>query len=385
MAPYPSALIALTLAACANDGSSSDSWFGADLAVAAHLQSHLDTLHTDGMVGVVGEINDDRGRAQARSGSAQLDKNTPVALDSHFRIGSNTKTFVAVVTLQLAHEGALDLDDPVDKWLPGVVSGNGNDGTQITIRNLLQHTSGIANYTQDLFAQYNADTFPTLRFQHYEPAQLVAMALQHPPLFRAGTSWTYSNTNYVLIGMIIQKVTGNDWRVEVGRRILTPLHLTHTSTPVDEPDLPSPHASGYQQLATDAPLLDATAMNQSAADAAGSMTSTTADLTTFWRGLQAGELLGPAEMAAMHTTVPVNNDGDVEPGSRYGLGIIWYPATCGGGYWNHEGDTVGFATFNAVNDDGTRAIVVSETTLPRSAAVDTESLRLLDDAICATR
>jgi D-alanyl-D-alanine carboxypeptidase len=126
-------------------------------------------------------------------------------------------------------------------------------------------------------------------------------------------------------------------------------------------------------------------MNQTLADAAGSMTSTTADMTRFWRALQSGELLFPAEMAAMHTTVPVNTDGDVIPGSRYGLGIIWFPLSCGGGYWNHEGETLGFEEFNAVSDDGTSAVVVSLSTAPPSAASAAEEGKLLDDALCATR
>jgi D-alanyl-D-alanine carboxypeptidase len=320
---------------------------------------------------------------QAHSGSAQLDSGLPVALDSRFRIGSNTKTFVAVVMLQLAHDGALDLDDSIDKWLPSLVSGNGNDGKQITIRNLLQHTSGISNYTHDLFATYTPDTFPTLRFQHYEPEQLVAMAIQHPPVFTPGTSWSYSNTNYVLAGMIIKKVTGHDWRSEVDTRIVVPLHLSNTSEPLDESDLPSPHANGYQLFAEGSPLLDVTLMYQSAADAAGSMVSTTSDLTRFWRALQSGRLLGPAEMAEMHDTVPVSQDGDVRPGSRYGLGIIWYPSSCGSGYWHHQGDTLGFSNFNAVSEDGSRAVVVSQTTIPGGPAANTEDFQLLDDAMCA--
>jgi D-alanyl-D-alanine carboxypeptidase len=364
----------LALAACADDRS-------LEGAETTRFQAHLDAMRGDGIVGLVGEIDTDHGRAQAHSGVTAQGGDQPVALDSHFRIASNTKTFVAIVMLQLAHEGKLHLDDSVETWLPGLITGNGNDGTKITIRNLLQHTSGLFNYTKDVFASVTPDTLTQIITAHREPQQLVAIALQHPPVFAPGTSWSYSNTNYVVAGMIIQKVTGHDWRSEVQTRILTPLRLTETSLPTDDMDLPAPHASGYQAFG--GALFDVTQVNQTLSDAAGSMTSTTADLTRFWRALQSGELLEPAEMTAMHTTVPVDDEGDIVPGSRYGLGIIWFPTSCGGGYWNHEGDTLGFQEFNAVNDAGTAAVVVSLSTSPISAAAQAEEAKLLDDVMCA--
>jgi D-alanyl-D-alanine carboxypeptidase len=189
----------------------------------------------------------------------------------------------------------------------------------------------------------------------------------------------------VLAGMIIKQATGHDWRAEVNARIVVPLHLSNTFTPRDEPDLPRPHPDGYHEFTEGGPLLDVTVMNQSLADAAGSLVSTTDDLVEFWRALQGGRLLGATEMAEMHDTVPVNDEGRIRPGSRYGLGIIWFPTSCGGGYWNHQGDTLGFSDFNAVNDDGTRAVVVSQTTTPGDSGVDTEDFQLLDDVMCAGR
>jgi len=382
MMQYKAALIALALAACTDDkpGNSAP-----DSGLTTRFQQHLDALHAEGIVGAVGAIDDHGTRVQARSGVAQLGGDQPVALDSHFRIGSTSKTFVAVVVLQLAQEGVLRLDDTVDHWLPALVAGNGNDGAHITIRQLLQHTSGIYNYLRDLLPALTPDSFPQLRLKHYEPEELVAIALQHPPGFAPGTSWSYSNTNYILAGMIIEQATGHDWRAEVTTRIVVPLQLSNTSAPVDELDLPAPHADGYVRFAEDAPLLDTTSMNHTVADAAGALISTTADLLRFWRALQAGELLGPAEMAEMHHAIPVNDEGDVRPGSSYGLGIISYPLSCGGVYWSHEGDTLGFSTFNAVSEDAGRAVVVSQTTVPAGPAVEAEDTQLLDDALCAGR
>jgi len=179
--------------------------------VRAALQRGLDTLAGDGMVGALGELSDGSGRVAARSGVARLGSTAPVAFDSRFRMGSNTKTFVAVVMLQLVQEGKLGLDDTVDHWLPGVVSGNGNDGTKITVRNLLQHTTGIFDYTEALLAGLTLDGFQQLRFEHFEPEQLIAIAMAHEPKFAPGAGWSYSNTNYILAGMIIKKVTGQLW------------------------------------------------------------------------------------------------------------------------------------------------------------------------------
>lgn len=148
--------------------------------------------------------------------------------------------------------------------------------------------------------------------------------------------------------------------------------------------LPPPYAHGYHQF-DGAALLDVTVMNHTVADAAGAITSTTSDLVEFWRALLGGRLLGPTELAQMQDTVPVNDEGRIRPGSRYGLGIIWYPTSCGGGYWHHQGDTLGFSDFNAVNDDGTRVVVVSQTTTPGGPGVDPEDFQLLDDVMCAGR
>jgi len=374
------ALIALVLAACTDGSSGNGAISPADTA---RFQQHLDSLHAGGIVGVVGAFDDRGTRFEAHSGVAQLGGDQPVPLDAHFRIGSTTKTFVAVVVLQLVHEGVIGLDDTVDRWLPGLVSGNGNDGTHITIRQLLQHTSGLYNYLRDLLPAFSPDSFAQLRLKHYEPEDLVAIALQHPPRFAPGTSWSYSNTNYTLAGMIIEQATGHDWGAEVDTRILKPLGMSNTSQPADELDLPAPHANGYVQFGEGVPLLDTTDLNHSVAGAAGALISTTSDLLRFWRALQAGELLGAAEMTEMHHTVPVNDDGDVRPGSSYGLGIIRYPMSCGGGYWSHEGDTLGFSSLNAVSEDGSRAAQAFLTTIPGGPAVDAENVQLLDDVMCA--
>jgi D-alanyl-D-alanine carboxypeptidase len=394
----------LVFAGCAADGSpdhTTDSSSG-DLGIAdtargttadalrAALQRNLDLLHADGVVGATGQVSDGLDRIAARSGTARQDGAAPIPLDSEFRMGSDTKTFVAVVMLQLVDEGKVRLDDTVERWLPGVVSGNGNDGTKITIHNLLQHTSGLFNYTADLFAVFSIDDYYATRFRHLEPEQLVALAVSHEPNFAPGTSWSYSNTNYILAGMIIQRVTGHAWSAEVRTRILVPLGLVHTFDPGDQPGLPPPHADGYSTIAWGEPLVDVTLYNHTWGGAAGSLVSTTGDLTRFWRALQAGKLLSPARMAEMHDTVPAAELATVIPGIRDGLGIFWTPTHCGG-YWNHLGDTFGFSTRDGVNDDGTRAVVAFRNTTIDSDAAEaqapalrliTEDLQLVEDVMC---
>jgi D-alanyl-D-alanine carboxypeptidase len=343
----------------------------------AALQGGLDQLHADGVIGSVARVFDGRDRIEARNGVARIGGTAPVSFDTQFRMGSNTKTFVAVVMLQLVDEGKLRLDDTVERWLPGVVSGSGNDGTRITIRNLLQHTSGLHNYTADLFSDYTVEDYYATRFHHLEPGELVAIAMAHAPNFAPGTSWSYSNTNYILAGMIIEKVTGRDWPTEVRARIIAPLQLRHTLEPGDWPGLPAPHAEGYSVLAVGEPLVDVTLYNHTWGGAAGSLITTTDDLARFWRALQRGQLLSPASMAAMHETVEATEIQVAIPGARYGLGIFWTPTPCGG-YWGHGGDTFGFATRNGVDDDGTRAVVMSRNTTV-DAADEATALKWIGD------
>lgn len=324
------------------------------------LSTQVTAVAQSGATGVLAEVTTARGQQRARAGVANVDTGAPVPLDAEFRIGSATKTFIATVILQLVGEHRMSLDDTVAHWLPGVVSGNGNDGGRITVRELLQHTSGIYNYTDDFPALTSTAAFEAHRFDNYTAAQLVAIAMRHAPLFAPGTSWSYSNTNYVLAGMIINRVTGQSWAQQVNERIIAPLGLRHTITPGADPFVPGPHAEGYSDFGA-GPTVDVTVWNTTAADAAGSMISTTDDLSRFYRALLGGRLLRPAQLAEMETTVPAPDLDPVTSGARYGLGLGWLPASCGGGYYSHGGDVPGYHTRDGVTADGQRTVVVSVT------------------------
>jgi D-alanyl-D-alanine carboxypeptidase len=324
------------------------------------LQRDLDAITATGVPGVLAEVRTGTRQLRGTSGVADLDSRQPVNGNGFFRIGSNTKTFLSVVVLQLVAEHRLSLDDTVGHWLPGVVHGNGNDGGTITVRELLEHTSGLHNYTDDLQAQITSpEAYRQLEFRQFSRPDLLDIALAHRPDSAPGAAWNYSNTNYILLGMIIEKVTHDSWENQVTRRIIVPLGLHHTYAPGTSTRLPAPHATGYLIFDQNT-RIDTTAENMSWADSAGALISTAADLTRFWSAIGRGALLGPAQTREMRQTVPATGgDSASVPGSRYGLGIFFIPLSCGGGYWSHEGDVPGYNTIGAVSSDGHITVALS--------------------------
>jgi D-alanyl-D-alanine carboxypeptidase len=357
-----------------------------DTDVGEQLEENLDDLEDIGITGVLAELAVGDRRLEARRGSADLGGDAPVPWNARFRMGSVTKTFVAVVVLQLVGEGRLTLDDTVERWLPGVVRGEGYDAGAITVRQLLQHTSGIHNYTAVMLGEYTPEMYAADRLKHYEPEELVAIGLTRPADFAPGAAWSYSNTNYILAGMIIERVTGRDWAAEVAARITGPLGLRSTFEPGDTPELPAPSARGYDQFVPGGPLIDVSVLNHSWAGAAGSLVTTTGDLVRFWRALIGGRLLRPQELAEMQRTVLATTVQEVWPGVRYGLGLMEFPSPCGGSYWAHFGDTLGYSTRLAVSEDADRVVVASLSSNfvdQRVTEVFAVNQRLLDDAMCA--
>jgi D-alanyl-D-alanine carboxypeptidase len=321
----------------------------------AELQRDADAIRDVGVTGVQARvISEDGEHLVATSGVADTTSNEPVDPEGRFRIGSDTKPFVATVVLQLVGEGALALDDTVEQHLPGVVTGNGNDGSAITVRHLLQHTSGI----HDDYPGFDTpEEYQQRRFSPLSMEQLVARAMGHQPDFAPGTGWAYSNTGYMLLAMIVERVTGRPWHEEVAARIVRPLGLEHTFLPGD-PGLPEPHARGYQRFVPGGSLVDVTELIDP--NPSGGLISTTADLNRFYRALLDGTLLGPAELAQAQQTVPVNEQvQQLWPGGRYGLGLRERPLSCGGVYWGHGGGGAGYVTEGGVTPDGRRSVEVS--------------------------
>lgn len=272
--------------------------------------------------------------------------------EDRFRIGSITKTFTATVVLQLVAEGQLALEDTVERWLPGIVAGNGHDGNTITVRQLLNHTSGVFSHTHDQ---------PALSSQEsYTPDELVKIAMAHPADFPAGAGWAYSNTNYILAGMIVEHVTGRMLADEINDRLASPLDLTGTSLPLGaDPALPGPHSSHYTQLFSpdpDAAIYDATELETSPYWAAGGMISTVADLNHFFAALFGGRLLRPEQQREMFTVVPTE---EWLPGAAYGLGVSRLTLPCGTTVWGMGGALFGSWSYVYGTREGTHMLAVN--------------------------
>jgi D-alanyl-D-alanine carboxypeptidase len=331
------------------------------------------------------------GRLQARLGTVSVGSHAPVPWGSHFWTASTTKAFVATVVLQLAAEKQLSLDDTVEHWLPGVVSGHGNDGSRITVRDLLRQTSGLYDYVDDPDLQQKLrEHFDENRYNDTSPADLVMTAVAHKPLFvpEAGrTRWAYSNTNYLLAGMIAEKASGTGWRELVEHRIIARLGLSQTSVPGLDPFLPTPYVSTYL-TGTDGTRLDVTT-NSYLHTADSGVVSTTADLNTFFRALADGRLLPAEQWRQMRQTVQRTDDPDDVaelPEGTYGLGLREIPLSCGGHYYMHEGDGYGTYTRPAVSSDGRSAVTISVTTtsaMPDLSTLNRATGTLIDHALCA--
>ncbi|MFC9588503.1 serine hydrolase domain-containing protein [Streptomyces sp. NPDC056944] len=312
-------------------------------------QQALDAAVADGVPGAVAQARDGRdrwtGTAGARGG------------DDRYRVGSITKTFTATVLLQLQAEGRIDLDDPVEKWLPGVVRGNGHDGRKITVRQLLNHTSGIYSYTEDpaFQAKVFGPGFLEHRYDTWTPKQLVAVAMAHEPDFTPGASWNYSNTNFVLAGMVIEKVTGRSYGKAVENRIIKPLKLRATTVPGTRSAMPEPSSPAYSKLSQDvnAPVHDVSTLNPSIAGAAGEMISDSRDLQTFYRALLQGRILPKSALKEMTTTVQISPE---YPNVGYGLGLMKQKLSCGEEIWGHGGGIHGSSSLAQVTRDGEHSL-----------------------------
>ncbi|KUL41315.1 serine hydrolase domain-containing protein [Actinoplanes awajinensis] len=267
------------------------------------------------------------------AGIADLAAGRPAQPDDHWRIFSNTKSFVSTVLLQLVGERRLSLDDSVERWLPGML-----DGRKVSVRQLLNHTSGI----------YNPDNGTDRGGQ--QPRDVIAAALAHPPLSEPGQQWAYSDTNYLLAGLVIEAVTHHRADQEIRRRIIVPLGLSHTSFPLDDPAIPGPYLHGYDMSGR-----DVTGFNPSGEWTAGAMVSTTADLARFDSALFRGRLLRPAQQRELLTTAL---DSD------YGLGVQRLTIPCEDNevtVWETDGSGPGFTSLSMTTADATRQFVLVAT------------------------
>jgi D-alanyl-D-alanine carboxypeptidase len=333
----------------------------------------------DGVVGAAIEVDTPGcGKWADTSGQADVRTGKPMSSTDRVRIGSNTKTYTATVLLQLVAEHRVDLAGTVDHYLPGLIGTNGYDGRKITVRRLLQHTSGLPDHVEGL----DWDHPENWQSHAFTPRELVALALTQP---RPQQAWSYSTTNYIVLGMIIQKVTGHSPTTEITRRIIRPLGLDNTYWPGTDPTIHGPHPRGYQRIEKDGRtvLADVTDFNMTYGGVGGALVSTLSDENRFFTALLSGRLLPPAQLAQMKSTVAADPDR-TWPGARYGLGLISTPLDCGGLYWGHGGTTPGFETNGGVAPDGRRVQLVLNQTVDTQQGFD-DKLATIQTALCENR
>ncbi|MFG1784439.1 serine hydrolase domain-containing protein [Rhodococcus oryzae] len=334
----------------------------------AAVQADLDDLVRSTVGGAVATLSVPGETVELRSGVGDRITAEQIPDGAQVRIGSVTKTFVASIVMQLVDEGKIELDAPIDRYLPGALVAEGVDPGAITVRQLLQHTSGLPEYSDDprITQTYLGSG------EQFTRQDLLAMAMAHPAQFRAGERMKYTNTNYLVNGMLVEKVTGNTVEDELASRITGPLGLTDTYLPgTGEKQIRGRHPSGYE--ADGDTIVEMTATEPSGPWAAGAMVSSGADLTAFLRALVEGRLTSETSWEAMTSTVPMD-----QPGMSYGLGLMSAKLSCGKVFWGHSGDIPGFHTLSGATEDG-RAAAITVTQAPPQ---EVDTLALLSHALC---
>lgn len=330
-----------------------------------------------GAPGYMARIDDGRRVATTTVGLADRATRRPLTGREQFEIGSNTKTFMATLALQLVDRGQLDLDAPVSKYLPGVVP----NGRNITVRMLLNHTSGLFNYTSD------PDFLPGLEKdpQHVvTERELLDVAFKHEPNFAPGQGWSYSNTNYTLIGMILRSRTGRSLPQLVRERIARPLGLTRTYFADPRATNTGPgYAHGYAVRfgATPRTYTDVSDLPIGGwGGAAGAVISTQQELSRFFSAVLSGQLFSTEQLKQMKTTVDLPAGVGIEGG--YGLGLFKFVSPCGT-VWGHGGDTLGHHSTAVASADGRRTAVSDTTVEPSDTELNDGVKRYFEVAFAA--
>jgi D-alanyl-D-alanine carboxypeptidase len=249
----------------------------------------------------------------------------PMTPDLSMRIGSNTKAFTVTSILMLADQGKLALDDPIDRYVEGVPSGD-----RITLRQLAAMRSGLYDYGEE-----TTPKLPQQPFRQWQPRELLEIAFRHPLVFPPGSDFDYSNTNTVLLGAVVEKVSGQSLASFIERNILKPEGMTRTVVPVGG-EIPSPHSQGYFKL-PDGRIVDATNWNASWGWAAGNMISTLDDMRAWTRNLALGKSISPAMKRERDRFLPAPAEGE---GALYGLAIENQ-----NGWIGHNGNTMSYMAY----------------------------------------
>lgn len=346
----------------------------ASMPTSAVRAALAETMELDGWPAALVAVRDEGDRVKTlASGVLELGETKKARAGDQVRIGSSTKTFTAVIVLQLVDEGLVSLDEPVETYLPGVVRHPDVTGAEITVRQLLQHTSGLPDMSGDI-----GQNLISWQHRYISPRASLDLAFTHPVENAPGEALSYSNANFILAGLLVETVAGRPFAEELERRLLEPLGLDDTYFPEQgEEEIRGKHPHSYIPLAD--PPTDYTVFDPSWAHAAGAMVSTAEDMTTFFSALAEGELLPASLLAEMQQTIPADS---IWPGAAYGLGLIAFELSCGVTAWGHGGDAPGTVSRVAATEDG-RAAAIVVTKNGTEAAAEQRLRDLVDTAICA--
>lgn len=293
-------------------------------------------------------------------GVADTSTGTPMRTDFYSRIGSVTKTFTATAVLQLVDRGKVGLDDPISRYVDGVPAGN-----SITVRQLATMRSGLADYSETESFARAAAADPTRDFTARE---LLDWSFAEPPNFRPGAKWQYCNTNYILLGLLIENAAATTLADYLAEHLFGPLGLKHSSFPTG-PRFPEPHARGYTDpIDGDGPALDGTDFSASMTGAAGAIISTLDDMRVWVPSVAQGTLISPAMQRERLSTA---SGSDLPPGTSYGIGLL---STAG--WVGHNGSVPGYQTVAVFLPERSITLVVFATTDIAVPGVGTPSTAL---------
>lgn len=345
---------------------------------AGDVQKAMEELaKAPGVVGAVGGAYvDGRSIGLGSAGSRLLDgKGGRIPANARFRIGSQTKQMVATVVLQLVDEGRLGVDDKLADLLPVVVEKDlVTRADEITVRQMIRHTSGIPDWYA---GKPNPDgsegeepSFDVFDFTtHYRPLDLVQWSRSRPRTGEPGEKWSYSNTNYTLLGMIVERLTGHDLSAEMETRLFRPLGMTKTYLPVKPPEgIKGPHGHGYYPDA-DGRLRDVDRFNASIAGAAGGVVSTAHDVSAFQRAFNQGRLLPPELQRVLTDRLPA------APRTRDN-------GRCGDDLYIVGGTAPGFLAMTFYSEDGRRQFAMSFTLSAKVSAVQIDVSKAVETVFC---
>ncbi|MFG2717943.1 serine hydrolase domain-containing protein [Streptomyces sp. NPDC048416] len=331
----------------------------------ARLDAAMENVHRAGVPGVFAEVRAGDQVWRGAAGFADLGTRRPATPDLRHRVGSITKTFVTAAVLQQVEAGDIDLDAPIGRYLPGLVPGG--RGRAITVRMLIHHTSGLAEYLPYAYPSLKgfpdpAHTGPASlddhRFTRFHPTELIEMGVGAPAAGAPGaTPGTYSNTNYLLVGRLLEQVTGTTAERYITQNVIERADLRATELPTG-PHMEGPHPRMYEAwFGMIDPPRDYSVFDMSWVWSAASLISTVGDLNRFYALLFAGEIVSPASLAQMRRTVPVVSQQGTT--IDYGLALHPWTSAADSSYWGHGGSAWGAGTLAMARTDGKRQLAVA--------------------------